>query len=285
MSLGREEGSPAKLSDELPSSPPDSPGRYRQVWTVMKQREEELEDKHRQLEEWDFDLQEEKRQHRESRLFLARKMSELEARELRAAKEEERRLSRNSTLSGSPTPSMEKMTPPSSCKTRSPKSLGTLSEDSKLSHDFEDRSTQTDISTYQEQAPFGRRLTCKQLCRFGLVFSLAVKVCVLIAAVVLPRFSSGTVQNLAAWLPLPLSTSVPPASDESLLYNCSGILHETRLAFTVLQHKHDELEKMMLAGSESLGGSDNDAASLAPASDQLPAKWTWLSFWDWLLGA
>ena len=31
------------------------------------------------LQEWDFELKEEKRQNRESRLFLARKMSELEA--------------------------------------------------------------------------------------------------------------------------------------------------------------------------------------------------------------
>merc|ERR1719478_1487460 len=98
-----------------PSSPPQSPGRFREAWAGLKQWEEELEGKQRNLEEWDFELQEEKRQHRESRLFLARKMSELEARELRAAKQEERRLS---ALSGTPTSSVDmfERTPPSSSK-------------------------------------------------------------------------------------------------------------------------------------------------------------------------
>lgn len=107
----------------LPSSPPDSPGRMRQFWRVMKQREEELESKQRQLEEFEkdafelkealeqqaFELKEEKREQRRSRRFLAKKMSELEARELRAAKQEERRFSastsESSALERTPCPS------------------------------------------------------------------------------------------------------------------------------------------------------------------------------------
>lgn len=270
------------MSDDLPSSPPDSPGRYRQIWTCIKQRQEELENKQRELEEWDFELQEKERQHRESRLFLARKMSELEARELRAAKEEERRLSRYSALSGSPAPSADKMTPPSSSKKmRTPQSPGTPLGDSKLSDDLEDRSTQTDTSMYQENSPSKRLNSCKQLCRFGVVLSLAVKVCVLIAAVAFPQLSSAPMQKLTAWLPAPVSGSADPS-----IHNCSGVLSETRWALTQLQGKHDELEQMLLAGQEPSKGSDTDpAASVVPATDQLPVEWTWLSLWSWLIGA
>lgn len=241
QSLGCED-TPVDGSDGLeakagmPSSPPDSPGRLRQFWACMKQRQEELENKQRHLEEWDFELKEEKRQQRESRLFLARKMSELEAKELRASKREERRLS---ALSGTPASSMER-TPPSSSKPLSPSS-GMSPERFQSFAELIDTAAQTEETTAGAAAAPAeqercrphpcRRATslCKRLFHFGVALQFAVKACVLIGVVVVPELPSEAVESIAAWLPVPLETfvSLETGSDNAPFSDSTSVVPAT----------------------------------------------------------
>jgi len=205
----------------------------------LKQWEEELEGKQRSLEEWDFELKEEKRQHRESRLFLARKMSELEARELRAAKEEERRLS---GLSGTPASSGDRTPPSSSKKSRTPLRGSPPGGLKPSPEELVDHATQTEEMTaalgaeaaqQDLRGQVGRRQSCrratslcKRLCQFVVALHLAMKAFYLIGVVVVPELPSETVQSMAAWLPAPLETllSLETGGDGALVTGSSAVV-------------------------------------------------------------
>lgn len=179
------------------------------AWAFLKRREEDMEAKQRELEEWDFELKEEKQEHREKRIFLARKMSELEAREHRAACDE-RRLS---ALSGTPASSVDwtpPRTPPSGTRSRTP-SAGTP-EQRRLSGASTEAATQTEQSeeaAADKDVVLGRRCRratgiCKRLCKFGIALQVAVKVFLLVGVVVGPELPRDTVEKMATWLPLSL---------------------------------------------------------------------------------
>lgn len=209
MSLGREDGpcDSADADEDAAASPngfPESPERLRESWACLNQREEEFEAKQRHLEEWDFELKEEKRQHRESRLFLARKMSDLEARELRAARDDERR---HSGISGTPASSDGARTPPSSSKNLRENLRGTPPRGLKAFPELAHNTTQTEeqMAALSEQNPC-RRHRCRRL---GILIGVVLlKVCLLIGVVVVPELSNESVESMAAWLPVPLETFV-----------------------------------------------------------------------------
>lgn len=233
-----------------------------------------MESKQQLLEQWDFELQEEKRQHRESRLFLARKMSELEGRELRAAKDEERRLS---AFSGSPSPSIERTPPSSRARTPTPK----------LTEELAHTATQTWAAEDNTAAanPSKRTHTCKRMCRFGLTSCLVVKICVLLAFIIVPELPSETVENMAVWLPVPLvtfasfgnSTSVK-SSDSVAGESCCEALQEARVELAKLQEPAPVKE--VLPADEQSTGPTSGSGLLPATVDGLPSPSLW--FWHLL---
>jgi len=206
LSLGGDDtASETAEAPATPTSPPQSPGQLKDAWAYLKRREEDMESKQRELEEWDFELKEEKRQHRESRLFLARKMSELEAREHRAACGE-RRLS---TLSGTTASSVEwtpPRTPPSGTRLRTPSR--DTPEQRRLSGASTDTATQTEQT---EEAAADKDVVVGQRCRRAtgickrlFKFFMVAKVFLLIGVVVVPALPRDTVETIATWLPVSL---------------------------------------------------------------------------------
>jgi len=263
----------SSIATTLPSTPPDSPGRYRQVWLCLKQREEELEEKQQQLEEWDFELQEEKRQHRESRLFLARKMSELEARELRAAKEEERRLSRVSTRSGSQATSLDRTPPSASKHTRNhlletpPRRLNLGEESEGPSHSEQTLESSTTTAVHDEQQCGGKR--AGNQARVGMLFLIAAKVCILIGIVLSPN-----IPLLTRWL------SPHVDVDGS---NCTAVLNETQTQLSSILERHRALEEEVAVGSVRDDVSSHSGLSRSQSHSIQPSAFDWgweaMSLW------
>jgi len=212
LSLGGDDtASETAEAPSTPCSPPLSPGQLKDAWSYLKRREEDMESKQRELEEWDFELKEEKRQNRESRLFLARKMSELEAREHRAACDE-RRLSNLSGTAASSVDWTPPRTPPSGTRLRTPP-RGTP-EQRRLSGASTESATQTEQTeeaAAEKDVVLGRRCRratgmCKRLFKFGIALQLVVKVFLLVGVVVVPELPNGIVEKMATWSPVPLES-------------------------------------------------------------------------------
>jgi len=260
MSLGSAEGV-ADAADAcevvlgLPNTPPQSPRKLKEAWSALKQFEEELESKQRHLEEWDFELKEEQRQHRESRRILARKMSELEARELRAAKHEERRLS---ATSGTPSSSLKGLsvgaTPPSSSMQKRV-SLGSTPEHciaSPSEAGGDAAEIVPTVLTYDDSDEAGWPRSSRRLCRFGTLLQLVVKAVILFGVLVAPELSMQAVE-----------TVIP----------CARTLHETVQTFVYLGSDRDRAPErsntIEARLSDSSYGAGSRAAAATPCEEAL----------------
>jgi hypothetical protein len=233
----------AESDDEAVDLPP-SPCRARgnaqlqMAWSRLKQREEQLfaqesevKRQHGLLEEQDFELQEERRQHQESILFLARKTSELEARESRVA-DRERRLSGISgtpgSSAGSPspnknlrkhagaTPPRPRSTPP---RRHCPSFATTAVQTEVLTLTMPPPPSpvtqqECELPTGAEDTPPQKEMTkkkkgrCRRVCCCGRWLKFFIEALILIGIFTLPQLPRETAQNAVSSLPLPLQNVV-----------------------------------------------------------------------------
>lgn len=232
--------------------------------------------KQRELEEMDFDLKEEKKQHRESRLFLARKMSELEARELRSAKERERL-----SLLSTPCSSADR-TPASSRRSSITPSRGTptqlLNSPTQELEELVHAEVQTAAPHPIEEASSWRR-SCRP--SFLCIAVMLAKAFYVAGVVILPEMPAETLAEMAAWVPGPLRDAmlsfeigidlqehnetiaqaiVNQTSSLQVDASCQEALHQTRMALASLQKGRNDPTQRHATGGETAPAASLDAA-------------------------
>jgi hypothetical protein len=214
---------------------------------------------------WDFELLYEKRQHKEGRKFLARKMSELEARELKAAREDERRLSNTSALSGTPVSSMDR-TPPSSGKKLRGTPLGETPEHP--CNDIADAEVQTEDLMAQQDG----RGRCKKSCKMLLWFALVVKACVIAVVVFAPELPQTMLEKVTSQ-----AVSLVAGRVTGLMAfegGCEEALESARLEITQL---HMQMKDTLSVETSMDGLAKQDAESPSSSSPAVLASSNW--FW------